>query len=116
MAGAFVLSVYERNNGTFGAIRVQPETITAFNPAAGGTLSGQRIRARGSSRRYGTRARGVTLSRAVGSGADFNAAKVQINLPILTKSAWDALSDGQILTYQGINDWQVAGKYEESNR
>lgn len=116
MAGKFTIAGYERNDGTTGPIRVQPETITAWNAEAPGSKTGLYVKARGSKRAYGTVARSVTLTRAIGSGEAFNAATVSVIVPVLTKAAWDALAAGQTLAYNGVNDWKVAGTNAEESK
>lgn len=116
MAGKFTIAAYERDDDSVGPIRVQPETITSWNPEATGSLEGYFISARGSKKSYGVHARTVTLTRAVGSGAAYNAATVSVTVPILTKDAWDALSAGQTLAYNGVTDWIVAGTSSETSK
>lgn len=116
MAGKFTIAGYERADGTTGPIRVQPETITSWNPEAAGSKTGLYVKARGSKRSYGTIARSVTLTREVGSGAAYNAATVSVTVPVFTKAAWDALSAGQTLAYQGVSDWKVAGTNSEESK
>ena len=43
MAGKFIIAAYERDDDTVGPIRVQPETITSWNPEATGSLEGFRL-------------------------------------------------------------------------
>lgn len=107
MAGKFIISNYERDDTTNGPIKIQAETITTWNQAAVGSRVGAFIRARGSKKAYGTRARMVTLSRKLGDGGDYNTATVNVSVPILTLAAYAALSDGQIVTYQLKTDWVV---------
>lgn len=116
MAGKFTIAAYEREDDSVGPIRVQPETITPWNPEAAGSLTGYYISARGSKKSYGVHARSVTLTREVGSGAAYNAATVSVVVPILTKDAWTALAAGQTLAYNGITDWKVAGTNSESSK
>ena len=107
MAGKFVISNYERDNATNGPIKIQAETITTWNPAGTAARTGSFIRARGSKKAYGTRARMVTLSRKIGDGTDYNSASVSVSVPVLTIAAYAALSDGQIVAYQLKTDWVV---------
>lgn len=116
MAGKFTIAGYERNDDTVGPIRVQPETITSWNPEAAGTSTGYYIRARGSKRAYGILARSVTLTREIGTGAAYNAGTVSVRVPVFTKETWDGLSAGQTLTYNGITDWKVAGTNAEESK
>lgn len=116
MAGKFIIASYERTDGTIGPIRVQPETVTDWNPQAEGSTSGYYIKARGSKRAYGVVARSVTLSRAVGSGLAYNAATVTVTVPVLTKEVWEGLASGQVLSYGGVDDWVVAGTSGEESK
>lgn len=116
MAGKFIIAAYEREDGSVGPIRVQPETVTAWNPQAAGSRSGSFVRARGSKRSYGTVARSVSLGRAVGDGTDYSSAVVSARVPVLTKDAWAGLAAGQILAYAGKNDWYVQGTNAEESK
>lgn len=115
-AGRFIIANYEREDGTNGPIRIQPETVTSWNPQATGSRVGYFVQARGSKRRYGVSARSVTLTRAVGSGGDYNSATVSVRVPVLTKTAWNALSAGQVVDYVGLTDWVVAGTNAEESK
>lgn len=116
MAGRFLTSNYQKNDDTNAPIRVQAETITTWNPAGVGSRVGIYVKARGSRRQYGTIARSVTLSRRIGDGTDYNSATVTVRVPIMTKAAWLALNDGDVIAYQGKTDWQVAGQSDESTK
>jgi hypothetical protein len=116
MAGKFIIANYERDDGTIGPIRVQPETVTTWNVQATGAKTGYYIHARGSKKAYGVHARSVTLTRAIGTGEAYNAATVNITVPILTKASWEALSAGQVLTYNGVADFVVAGTNSEESK
>ena len=116
MAGKFIIGNYERDDDSIGPIRVQPETVTPWNAQAVGSKTGYYIRARGSKRAYGVMARSVTLTRAIGSGEAYNAATVSLTVPVFTKAAWQALSAGQVVAYNGITDWVVAGTNSEESK
>ncbi|MGL4282519.1 MAG: hypothetical protein ACRCSI_02405 [Eubacterium aggregans] len=116
MAGQFIVAYYQRNDDTVGPIKVQPETVTSWNPQQTGTVTGYYIKARGSKKAYGTVARSVTLTRKVGSGAAYNAGTVSVTVPIFTKTAWSALATGQTLAYNGVTDWVVAGTNAEESK
>lgn len=116
MAGRFITATYERADGSFGPIKVQPETVTAWNPQAQGDLTGYYIKARGSKAAYGTVARSVSLTRQIGNGTAYNAGTVNVTVPMFTKAAWEALTTGQTLTYQGVEDWKVAGTNSEESK
>lgn len=114
MAGAFIRGFYASNEGDVYACRIQPETVTSWNSNGSGPAT-EEVQAYtgGSRRRYGVHCRRVTLSRSVGSGGDYDSARVSVNIPIMTRSAYNAISVGQTLTYQGQSDWEVASKTDE---
>jgi hypothetical protein len=116
MAGRFIISNYEREDGSIGPIRVQPETVTSWNPQATGSKTGSFVRARGSKRSYGTVARSVSLGRAVGDGTDYSSAVVSLRVPMFTKTSWEALAAGQVLSYAGKTDWVVQGTNSEESK
>jgi hypothetical protein len=116
MAGKFIIANYERDDGSIGPIRVQPETVTEWNEQADGSKTGYYIKARGSKKSYGVHARSVTLTRAVGTGAAYNAATVSLTVPVFTKAGWEALSAGDVLEYNGVEDWVVAGTNSEESK
>lgn len=116
MPGKFTKAVYERDDGTFGPVRVQTVSLAAWNPQAVGVLSGYYIHARGSKRAYGVVARSVSLSREIGSGAAYNAGTVGVTVPVFQKAIWQALTTGQTLAYAGIADWVVAGTNSEESK
>jgi hypothetical protein len=114
MAGGFIRGFYTSNEGDVYGCRVQPETITSWNQNSEGPATGNvRAYTKGSRRRYGVHARRVTLSRVVGTIDDYDSARVSVTVPIMTRSAYNALSVGQVLTYQEQDDWEVASKSEE---
>lgn len=114
--GRFIIANYEREDGTNGPIRVQPETVTSWNPQAAGSRTGLFIRARGSKRRYGTNARSVTIARSVGDGSGFNSGTVSLKIPVFTKAAWNDLNAGENVTYGGLSDWVVVGTNAEETK
>lgn len=116
MAGRTVVAGYERDDGTFGSVRVASTTITTWNPVAVGTRSGYFIKARGSKREYGTIARSVSISRPVGDGTPYSGGTVNLTIPVFKKTAWAALATGQILAYQGKADWEVSGTNAEESK
>jgi hypothetical protein len=116
MAGKFIIANYQRDDDTIGPIRVQPESVTTWNVQATGAKTGYYIKARGSKKAYGIHARTVTLTRAVGSGEAYNAATVSLTVPVFTKAAWEALSAGQVVAYNGVTDWVVAGTGSEESK
>lgn len=101
--GRFVLSRYERVNGDVHPIRVQPETITAWNPApAGATTSDIRAKVSGTSREIGLTARKVRISFGANPPGDY-APFSSISLPVLTPAAFAALEEGDVVQYQGTS-------------
>ena len=116
MAGRTVVAGYERDDGTFGSVRVASTTITTWNPIAVGTRSGYFIKARGSKREYGTIARSVSLSRSVGDGTAYSGGTVNLTIPVFQRTVWAALATGQVLAYQGKTDWSVSGTNGEESK
>lgn len=116
MAGRTAIAGYEREDGTFGSIRVATTTITAWNPIAAGTRSGYYIKAHGSKRSYGVIARSVSLSRPVGTADAYSGGSVSVRVPVFQKAIWAALATGQVLAYQGKTDWVVAGTNSEESK
>ena len=115
MAGRTTVAGYERDDGTFGSVRVATSTITTWNPIAVGVRTGYFIKARGSKKSYGTIARSVSLSRQIGDGSAYGGGTVNLTVPVFQKSLWAALATGQVLVYQAKTDWVVSGtKAEES--
>lgn len=111
-AGAFTNARYETNGGEVAAVRVQPETVNAFNPTAAGavTIPGKVALNRGR-KAFGIRPRiiyGVWTTTPTGYKGG---ATVKIN--ILTPTAYDAISIDDSLAYNGGNI-RVTGKTGES--
>jgi hypothetical protein len=111
-AGAFANSFYETDSGEFAAVRVQPETINAFNPAGAGpaTIPGKVPLTRGR-RTFGIRPRivyGVWTTAPTGykSGAT-------VRVSIMTPTAYQAIAIDDDLTYNG-GTFRVTGKTGES--
>jgi len=102
-AGRFERSFYESNAGDIYPCRVQPETITAFNPAAAGPAT-QPISAqmRGARRSIGMHARYVSLEWEGAPPADYDD-RTPLRVPILTPTAYDALNLNDVVTYLGAN-------------
>lgn len=115
-AGSFVYAKYETNGGAVRPVKVQPETIiAATNPEGAGTLDGTLVRVSGSRRKIGLKARSMTLKQNVGAAvAGFQPTRT-ITLPVFTPAAWDALSIGTDVTYNG-SAWEVSGKSPEGGR
>lgn len=114
--GSFIIAKYETDGGAVRPIRVQPETvIAAVNPQGDGSLAGSLIRVSGGKRKIGTKARNMRLKTNVGAPVDGFQATRSITLPVFTKDAFDALSIGQTVTYNGAT-WTVSGASPESGR
>lgn len=113
--GSFQLSKYELDDETVRPIRVQPETITTWNPAATGTSEGSLVRVSGGRRRIGLKARSFTLKQNVGDAVDGYQPTRSITLPIFTRSVYDNTPLGTSVQYQGTA-WTVSGKSGQSGR
>lgn len=116
MAGRTVIAGYERDDGTFGSVRVASSSVTAWNPIATGARTGYYVKARGSKKAYGVIARSVSLTRNVGTVDPYSGGTVSVRVPIFQKTIWAALATGQILAYQGKTDWAVAGTNGEESK
>jgi len=116
MAGRTVIAGYERDDGTFGSVRVAASTVTAWNPIAVGTRSGYYVKARGSKRSYGVIARSVSLTRPVGTTAAYSGGSANVRVPVFQKSIWAALNTDQVLAYGGLTDWVVSGTNSEDSK
>lgn len=116
MAGRTSLATYERDDGTFGAVRVGPGTITAWNVVATGAKTGTLVKARGSKRQYGVIARSVSLSRQIGTVAAYSGGTVNITIPVFQKAIWANLAAGQTLAYKDVTDWTVSGTSAEERK
>lgn len=102
-AGRFSRSFYESDANDIFPCRVQPETITAFNPAATGPAN-QPVSAkmRGGRRAIGMNARYVSLEWAAAPPAGYDD-RSSIRVPILTPTAYNVLSLNDTVTYLGAN-------------
>lgn len=112
----FQIANYEMDDGTFRPIKVAAFTISTINPNAQTEGTGSFVRAGGSTRRYGTVARQVSLSRQIGVTGAYSQATVSVTIPILTTAAFAALSIGETVTYNELEDWIVTGKKAEATR
>ena len=112
----FLVSKYERDDETIAPIRIKAETITAINVVPAGNRTGDYARAGGSTRRYGTVARQVTLSRSIGDGTLYGGGTVSVTIPILSKAVFTAIADGSTFAYNGKTDWTVGGQRAESRK
>lgn len=117
-AGAFIDSFYEAsddNGGETWQIRVQPETVTAWNPAATGpALANVSVNVGGSRRRNGIHARTARF-RWQGAPPSGYLANGIITLPILTSAAYSALVKGTDYAYLAGN-LRLVGKSPETFR
>lgn len=120
-AGVFERSRYEADNGDVHAIRVQPETIaatfggTANNPPAGAVDQQVSARVGGGNRRYGVKARAVSVTWTGAPPAGY-ADDELLRVPILTPDLYDAITPNSTVgTYLGANVI-VVGKLPERVR
>lgn len=114
-AGSFTIAGYETDAGDNRPVRVQPETITSWNPESGGTVQGDLIRVSGGRRRIGRKARSVRLVQNLGAAVNGIQPKRSITLPVFTTTAFQALAIGQAVAYNGSN-WTVSGVSSEAGR
>ena len=112
----FIISKYERDDGTIAPIRLKATTVTAVNTVPDGNRTGEYARVSGGRRTYGTVARTITLSRSIGGDAAFSGGTVSVQIPILSKAVFDGLADGTAFVYGGLSDWKVAGQRGESRK
>ena len=112
----FLISKYERDDATIAPIKIKAETVTAINVVPAGNRVGDYARAGGSTRRYGTVARQITLSRPIGDGTLYNSGTVTVTIPILSKAVFAAIADGSTFVYNGKADWTVGGQRSESRK
>ena len=112
----FIISKYERDDGTVAPIRIKQTTITTVNVVPAGNRVGEFARAGGSTRQYGTVARQITLSRAIGDGTPYGSATVSVTIPILSRSVYEAIADGATFAYNDKTDWVVAGQRGEARK
>lgn len=114
--GKFTRSRYEADGGVIYPIRIQPETIIGtFNPAPAGAVNGNiTVRVGGSRRQYGILARTVRLKWTGTVPDGYDPAGV-LTIPVLTPGAYNDISAGQQVTYQG-GQAEVIGKSPERVR
>lgn len=111
-SGAFTNAKYETDSGEVAAVRVQPETINAFNPTAAGaaTIPGKVPLTRGR-RTFGIRPRivyGVWTTAPDGYKAGGT-----VRISIMTPTAYQDISIDDALAYAG-GTFRVTGKTGES--
>ena len=119
-AGAFSRSKYESDAGGIFNIRVQPETLAATfdgdaNAAPAGAVD-QPVSAFARSRPsgIGMHARRVSVVFTATPPATYKAYQI-LQIPVLTKTLYDAILPGSVGTYQGVAT-QVVGKLPEKSR
>lgn len=115
-AGAFTNSKYQAKGGTIHPIRVQPETITAFNNAAPAGATTSDISAVGSltRRQRGLRPRYITV-KFTGTLPEGYKEGTLLKLPILTPAVFDGLNVGGTGNYLGAAV-QIISKEDERAR
>lgn len=110
--GPFVSTFYETDDGDILLARVQPETITSFNPGATGPATVEaRAYMSGSRRRNGVQARYVS-GRWVGDPPDDRDPCSIVRLPVFTPTAFSAIARGSTVAYNGGNI-RIIGKTNE---
>jgi len=116
MAGRFLKAKYESDGYVIHNIRIQPETVFDENlePTAAVTESSY-ARVTGSRRAYGLKARSVTLSRDIGTAADYSGGTVYARIPVLKLASIALLIVGSTVTYQNLA-WIVVSHNPESSR
>lgn len=113
-AGAFTTAGYAKNGGiVIYPVRVQPETLAAWNPTGGAPTPGTpRIRVRQSRRSFGIYCRrisGVWTTAPAGYKAGGS-----ITIPIMTDTAFGAIDLDEELAYLTGGLIRVTGKSSES--
>ena len=113
-SGAFQDGKYVDDLGVVHPIRVQPETITAWNANGAGTITAGTPSAQvsQSKRALGVNARTARFKWAATPPAGYLANSI-IAVPILTKTAFDALVKGVDYPYLGTG-LNLVGKTNES--
>lgn len=92
-------------------IRVQPETVTAWNPNTTAAVNAVgSVRVGGGNRQLGIKARSVTLQWADAPPNNYKDAYIRV--PVLTATAFNGLALGQTVQYLGA-DAVIVGKNPE---
>lgn len=101
-AGRYIRSTYQTDGGQIVPIRVQPETIAAFNAAPVGALSAGFPSAKVSKtrREIGIGARHVTLKWVGDVPSGYEPTGV-LRVPVLTTAAYNAIALNSTVTYLG---------------
>ncbi len=111
-AGAFTDTIYNDADGNAWNIRVQPETLAAWNPAGTGTPDNDvSVKVGGSRRSYGVHARIARFKWQGAPPTGYLAGSI-IRLPILTQTAYSALVKNTDYAYLGGN-LRLVGKSQE---
>ena len=114
-AGRFQRYFYELNSGDVASIRLQPETITAWNPSATGPANlPVSAKVSNGNRQFGIKPRTVSLNTGDAPPTGYAANSI-LRVPVLTESAWDAIITGNTLTYLTV-PMTVVGKNPERVR
>lgn len=117
MAGAFVRTRYECDDGTIALMRLQPETLAATvdgtaNASATGTVTAKaRVRARKGAREYGTAARLITIAWTAAPPDGYKPGAT-LTIPIMQPAVFNGISLLDAGTYQGAA-MEVIGKDAE---
>jgi hypothetical protein len=111
-AGKFIKSTYEADNGVTHPIKIQPETLVAslggapnVVPAKGAGLGNSKISAKVSKgkREIGLGPRMVSITypnTEAGTPPGYDIGTV-LTIPVLEKTTWDSISEGDSATYLG---------------
>lgn len=114
-SGQFLTTRYELDDGNIVRIRVQPETVTAWNPLPAATTFAEgypSAQVNKGKREFGIGARFVTL-RWVAAPPTGYLATGTVKVPILSTEAYDGLVPGEQVEYLGVQA-QVISKSPES--
>lgn len=111
-SGVFDSAVYESEAGAFYPCRVQPETITAFNPTASGTPDAGvgRLKLSKGRREFGVVPRVITGVWTTAPTGYKTGGTVRI--PIFTPSAFADITEEDVITYLG-GTLRVSGRIPE---
>lgn len=108
---AFVDRAYETDVGVVAIIRQSTDEASASG-GAGGTIDAPfHVLSSGSRRRFGIHARGVRLTRTVGTSPNQFTKGSFLSFP--TPAAWNAAAVGSTITV-GANQWTISSKVAEA--
>lgn len=108
---AFVDRAYETDFGVVATIRQSTEEAAASGGAGGTVDAPFHVLSSGSRRRFGVHARGVRLTRLVGTAPNQFTKGSFLAFP--TPAAWTAATVGSSITV-GANQWTVSSKVAEA--